>query len=48
MNQVFDNWAVEVEGKKGLLFKVNGQRLKHYFGEQALVSKVEVMYLADV
>ena len=48
VNRVFENGEVELKGEKGELFKVNGQRLKHYFGEQALVSKVEVVYLADV
>ena len=30
--QAFDHGAVELEGKSGEKFKVNGQRLKHYWG----------------
>ena len=47
MNRVFENGAIEVEGRKRVLFKVNGQRLKLYFGEHTIVSKIEVVYLAD-
>ena len=47
MNRVFKNGAIELEGEKGVLFKVNGQRLKFYFGDVAPISMIEMVYLAD-
>ncbi|XP_062113988.1 uncharacterized protein LOC133824998 [Humulus lupulus] len=37
--------SVELRNNDGSLFQVNGQRLKHYFGE--IHKKVETMYLQD-
>ncbi|XP_015160536.1 uncharacterized protein [Solanum tuberosum] len=44
---VFRNGAIEIEGKEGPTFKVNGQRLKLYFGECQEISLIEVVYLED-
>ena len=44
MNRVFENGAAELIGEKGVLFKVNGQCLKLYFGELTPVSMIEVVY----
>ena len=32
ITQVFPHGAVELETKEGVRFKVNGERIKHYFG----------------
>ncbi|XP_015163892.1 uncharacterized protein [Solanum tuberosum] len=47
VTRVFANGAIEVKGKKGPAFKVNGQRLKLYFGECHEISLIEVVYLED-
>ena len=44
VTRVFTNGAIEVEGKEGPTFKVNGQRLKLYFGECHEISMIEVVY----
>jgi len=44
---VFKNGAIEVEGKEGPAFKVNGQRLKLYFGECHEIALIEMVYLED-
>ncbi|XP_049410598.1 uncharacterized protein LOC125873788 [Solanum stenotomum] len=43
VTRVFTNGAIEVEGKEGLEFKVNWQRLKLYFGECQEISLIEVV-----
>ncbi|XP_049391333.1 uncharacterized protein LOC125855624 [Solanum stenotomum] len=47
VTRVFTNGAIEVEGKEGHAFKVNGQRLKLYFGECQEISLIGVLYLED-
>ncbi|XP_049394762.1 uncharacterized protein LOC125859070 [Solanum stenotomum] len=47
VTRVLTNGAIEVEGQEGPAFKVNGQRLKLYFGEFQEISLVEVVYLED-
>lgn len=42
------NRAIEVENEKGESFKVNGQRLKMYFGEPPDLRLIEVVYLNEV
>ncbi|XP_049399734.1 uncharacterized protein LOC125863769 [Solanum stenotomum] len=47
VTRVFTNGSIEVEGKEGPAFKVNGQRLKLYFDECQEISLIEVVYLED-
>ncbi|KAK4721447.1 hypothetical protein R3W88_011680 [Solanum pinnatisectum] len=47
VTRVFTNGAIEVEGQEGHVFKVNGQRLKVYFGQCQEISLIEVVYLED-
>ncbi|XP_049388097.1 uncharacterized protein LOC125852401 [Solanum stenotomum] len=47
VTRVFTNGAIEIKGKEGPTFKVNGQRLKLYFGECHEISIIEVVYLED-
>jgi len=47
VTRVFTYGATEVEGKGGPVFKVNGQRLKLYFGECQEISLIEVVYLEN-
>lgn len=48
MTQVFASIVVEIENKDGKLFKVNGQRIKHYIGQQEEVKLVKLMYLDEL
>ncbi|KAI3450351.1 hypothetical protein Pfo_007016 [Paulownia fortunei] len=34
VNKTFPFWMVELKGKDGILFHVNGQKLKHYYGNE--------------
>ncbi|XP_049372824.1 uncharacterized protein LOC125837794 [Solanum verrucosum] len=43
VTRVFTNGSIEVEGQEGPAFKVNGQRLKSYFGECQEISLIEVV-----
>lgn len=45
--RAFPYGAIEVENHKGSRFKVNGQRLKLYFGNGPGISIIEVIYLDD-
>ena len=47
VNQLFPHGAVELETKEGVRFKVNGQRIKIYFGHAELVNKVIEAYHLD-
>jgi len=47
VTRVFSNGAIEVRGKEGHAFKVNGQRLKLYFGECHEIYVIEVVYMED-
>ncbi|XP_049394700.1 uncharacterized protein LOC125858991 [Solanum stenotomum] len=47
VKRVFSNGAIEVEGQEGPAFKVNGQRLKLYFGECQDISLIEVVDMED-
>jgi len=47
VTRVFTNGAIEVKDQEGPPFKVNGERLKLYFGECQEISLVEVVYLDD-
>lgn len=38
VTQSFSHGAIEMQGKDGTLFNVNGQRLKHYLGEEKEVA----------
>ena len=40
ITQVFPHGAVELKTKKGMRFKVNGKRIKLYFGHTASVNQV--------
>ncbi|XP_049365197.1 uncharacterized protein LOC125830021 [Solanum verrucosum] len=47
VTRVFTNGTIEFESREGPAFKVNGQRLKLYFGECQDISLIEVVYLED-
>ncbi|XP_049394725.1 uncharacterized protein LOC125859014 [Solanum stenotomum] len=47
VTRVFTNGVIKVEDQEGPPFKVNGQRLKLYFGDCQEISLVEVVYLED-
>jgi len=40
ITQLFPHGAVELETKEGVRFKVNGQRIKTYFGHAELENKL--------
>jgi hypothetical protein len=42
ITQVFPYGAIEIESEKTGKFKVNGQRLKHYYGGDYDISKVSL------
>ena len=46
VNQLFPHRAVELETKEGVRFKVNGQRIKIYFGSTNEV--IEAYHLDEV
>ena len=48
INQVLPHGAVKLETKEGVLFKVNGERIKLYFGHTASVNEVIKAYHLDV
>ena len=49
VTQLFPHGAVELETKKGVRFKVNGQHIKIYFGHAESVNEViEAYYLDEV
>ena len=45
--QVFPHGAVELETKEGVRFKVNGERIKFYFGHTTSVNEVIEAYHLD-
>jgi len=45
--KVYGIGAIKIEDVKGVKFKINGQRLKVYFGEGCDVRVDEVLYLYD-
>ena len=47
ITQVFPHGAVELETKEGVRFKVNGERIKLYFGHTASVNEVIEAYYLD-
>ena len=47
VTQLFPHGAVELETKEGVLFKVNGQRIKIYFGHSQSVNEVIEAYHLD-
>ena len=49
ITQLFPHGAVELETKEGVRFKVNGQRIKSYFGHAESTNEViEAYYLGEV
>ena len=47
ISQVFPHGAVELETKERVWFKVNGERIKLYFGHSASVNEVIEAYHLD-
>ena len=47
ITQVFPHRAVELETKEGVRFKVNGERIKLYFGHTELAYEVIEAYHLD-
>ena len=47
ITQLFPHGAVELETKEGVQFKVNGQRIKIYFGHAELANEVIEEYHLD-
>ena len=47
ITQAFPHGAVELETKEGVRFKMNGERIKLYFGHTALVNEVIEAYHLD-
>ena len=47
INQLFPHEEVELETKEGVRFKVNGQRIKIYFGHAELANEVIEAYHLD-
>ena len=47
ITQLFPHGAVELENKEGVRFKVNGQRIKIYFGHVESVNEVIEAYHLD-
>ena len=47
ITQVFPHRAVELETKEGVRFKVNGERIKFYFGHTTSVNEVIEAYHLD-
>ena len=47
VTQLLPHGAVELETKKGVRFKVNGQRIKNYFGYAELANEVIEAYHLD-
>ena len=47
ITQVFPHGAVELETKEGVRFKVNGQRIKFYFGNVESANEVIEAYHLD-
>ena len=47
ITQLFFHGAVELETKEGVRFKVNGERIKLYFGHTASVNEVIEAYYLD-
>src|SRR5436190_10615225 len=47
INRVFSNGAVELLNRDNQSFKVNGQRLKHYFEGETITEGVEKLFLQD-
>ena len=49
VTQLFPNGAVELETKEGVRFKVNGQRIKTYYGHaESKNEAIEAYYLDEV
>ena len=47
ITQAFPHGAVELETKEGVRFKMNGERIKLYFGHTASVNEVIEAYHLD-
>ena len=47
ITQVFRHGAVELKTKEGVRFKVNRERIKHYFGHTSSVNKMIEAYHLD-
>ena len=47
INQLFPHGAVELRTKEGVWFKVNGERIKLYFGHTTSVNEVIEAYHLD-
>ena len=47
ITQLFPHGAVELENKKGVRFKVNGQRIKIYLGHAETANEVMEAYNLD-
>ena len=47
ITQVFPHGAVELKAKEGVRFKVNGEKIKLYFGHTASVNEVIKAYHLD-
>ena len=47
VSQLFPHGAVELKTKEGVWFKVNGERIKLYFGHTASVNEVIEAYHLD-
>ena len=47
ITQLFPHGAVKLETKEGVLFKVNGERIKLYFGHTELAYEVIEAYHLD-
>ena len=49
VTQLFPHGAVELKNKEGVRFKVNGERIKIYFGHIASVNElIEAYHLDEV
>src|SRR5436189_5148570 len=47
INRVFENGAVELLNRDNQPFKVNGQRLKHYFEGETIKEGIEKLFLQE-
>ena len=47
VTQIFPHGVVELETKEGVRFKVNRERIKHYFGHTASVNEMIEAYHLD-